>query len=189
MKKLLLLLLTLASTSFADELTICEGKFALCAASTCTETGRTITTNNGKTYPEVVCKCPVLEGKSIADLSTGVMKGTCNVENPNKQVWSLFAPRLHYPQEANNFVTNPISATRAKVQTCPGDVAQESTNCWGMMCIYDRNPINGTTTATCSCPIGQIAQGIEFLTAAGQGDPSACDKHPVAAPNPYAGTR
>jgi len=40
-----------------------------------------------------------------------------------------------------------------------------------------------------SCPIGQIAQGIEFLTEAGQGNPSACDKHPVAAPNPYAGTR
>jgi hypothetical protein len=112
------------------------------------------------------------------------MKGTCDVQNPDKEVWSLFAPKFHYPQEANNFVTSPISATRAKVQACPGDVAQESANCWGMMCIYDKNPTNGTVTAICSCPIGQIAQGIEFLTEAGQGNPIACDQHPVAAPDP-----
>jgi hypothetical protein len=189
MKKFLFLLLMIAAPVFAEELTICEGKFALCAASTCTATGRTITTNNGVTYPEVVCKCPVLEGKSIADTNAGVMKGTCNVQNPSKQVWSLFAPKVHYPQEANNFVTSPISATRAKVQKCTGDVAQESANCWGMMCIYDKHPTNGTTTAICSCPIGQIAQGIEFLTEAGQGDPAACDKHPVAAPDPLSSTK
>ena len=184
MKKLLVLLSMLATQAFAAELTICEGKFALCAASTCTKTGRTITTNNGVTYPEVVCKCPVLDGSSIASLTSGVMKGSCAVPDPTTQVWSLFAPKVHYPQEASNFVTSPKSATRAKVQTCPGDVAQDSTNCFGMMCTYEKNPTNGTTTAICSCAIGQIAEGTPFLTEAGQGDPAACEKHPVAAPVP-----
>jgi len=171
-------------------LTICQGKFALCAASTCTKTGKTITTNNGVTYPEVVCKCPVLEGPSIADLNAGVMKGSCSVDDPKTQVWSLFAPRLvegfHYPQEANDFKRTPPSETKAKIQTCPGSVAEGSTNCWGMMCKYDKNPTNGTITATCSCPTGQIAKGTEFLTEAGQGNKEACLKHPVAAPDPLA---
>jgi hypothetical protein len=180
--------LLLSTNAFAGDLTVCNGKFALCAASTCTETGRTITTNNGVTYPEVACKCPVLEGPSIADLSAGVMKGSCAVDDPTTQVWSLFAPRLvegfHYPQEANNFVRTPPSKTKAKIQSCPGAIAEGSTNCWGMMCKYDKDPVNGTVTATCSCPIGQIAKGTKFLTEAGQGDKAACAKHPVAAPDP-----
>ena len=179
--------LLLTTSPFAGELTVCNGKFALCAASTCTKTGKTITTNNGVTYPEVVCKCPVLEGPSIADLSAGVMKGSCEVD-PKTQVWSLFAPRLvegfHYPQEANNFKRYPPSETKAQIQKCSGQVAEGSTNCWGMMCRYRKDPINGTVVADCSCPIGQIAKGTEFLTEAGQGDKEACLKHPVAAPDP-----
>lgn len=198
MKKLisiiaLLFVGTVGAQTPTPELTICQGKYALCAASTCTKTGKTITTNNGVTYPEVVCKCPVLNGASIADLRAGVMKGSCSVDDPKTQVWSLFAPRLiegfHYPQEANNFVRQPYSATRARVQSCPGELAEGSTNCWGMLCTYDPNPTNGTVTATCSCPIGQIAKGTRFLTEAGQGDKSACAKHPVAAPSPIARTR
>jgi hypothetical protein len=193
MKKLFsVLLFVLSMPLFAQQptLTICQGKFALCAASTCTKTGKTITTNNGVTYPEVVCKCPVLEGPSIADLSAGVMKGSCSVDDPTTQVWSLFAPRLvegfHYPQEANNFARTPLSATKAKIQSCPGAIAEGSTNCWGMMCKYDKDLTNGTVTATCSCPTGQISKGTEFLTEAGQGNKAACAKHPVAAPNPLA---
>ena len=186
MKKFLLLLAFLSSSVFAGELTICQGKYALCAASTCTKTGKTITTNNGQTYPEVICTCPVLDGKSIADTSAGVMKGSCDVPDPTTQVWSLFAPRFHYPQEASNFVTTPKSATRAKVQACPGDLAEGSANCFGMMCRVRKNPINGTTVADCSCPIAQIPKGTEFLTEAGQGNPAACAKHPVAAPDPLA---
>lgn len=177
--------LFLTTNSFAGDLTVCKGKYALCAASTCTKTGKTITTNNGVSYPEVVCKCPVLEGPSIADLNAGVMKGSCAVDDPKTQVWSLFAPRFHYPQEASDFVRTPKSATRAKVQTCPGSVAEGSANCWGMMCRYKKDPINGTVVADCSCPIAQIAKGTEFLTEAGQGDPAACAKHPVAAPDPF----
>jgi len=191
MKKLLLIIgLIVSSLSYAGDITTCQGKFALCAASTCTKTGKTITTNDGKTYPEVACKCPVLNGTSIADLSSGVMKGTCSVDDPSTQVWSLFAPRLvelfHYPQEANDFVRTPPSKTKAKVQSCSGTFAAGSTNCFGMLCTYDTNKTNGTVTATCSCPTGQIAQGTKFLTEAGQGDSTACYKHPVAAPDPIA---
>lgn len=186
MKKILILFALFISSAYAGELTVCSGKYALCAASTCKPTGKTITTNDSKTYKEVACKCPVLNGKSIADTSAGVMKGTCDVTDPTTQVWSLFAPRFHYPQEANNFVTTPKSATRAKVQTCSGSVAQGSANCWGMICKYDKNPTNGTVTATCACPIGQILHGTEFLTEAGQGNPAACNQHPVAAPDPFA---
>jgi hypothetical protein len=188
MKSLLSIIfgLLMSTSALAGELTICSGKYALCAASTCKLTGKKITTNDGKTYPEVICKCPVIDGKSIADTSAGVMKGTCNVDDPSTQVWSLFAPKTHYPQQANNFVTTPKSATRARVQTCSGDVALGSANCWGMMCKYQKNPINGTVVANCSCPIAQIPRGTEFLTEAGQGDPLACNQHPVAAPDPFA---
>ncbi len=172
----------------AHELTICKGKFALCAASTCVKTGKMITTNNGTSYPEVACKCPVLEGPSIAVLDMGVMKGSCDVDDPSTQVWSLFAPRLlegfHYPQEANDFVHKPLSMTKAKVQSCPSNLAEGSSNCFGMMCTYDKEPTNGTITATCTCPIGQLEKGVKFLTEAGQGDPKACAKHPVSAPDP-----
>ena len=59
------------------EIVLCDGKYALCAASTCKLTGKKITTNNGVTYPEVSCTCPVLEGKAIADLTGGNMAGSC----------------------------------------------------------------------------------------------------------------
>jgi hypothetical protein len=185
LKKLIILafVLLFANTVWASELTICKGKYALCAASTCVATGNKIHTNDGNTYDEVDCKCPVLDGASIADTSAGVMNGSCDVKNPNVEVWSLFAPKVYYPQAANGFVNTPKGATRATVQKCSADLASESTNCWGMICRYDKDPTNGTVTATCHCPIGQIT-GVEFLTEAGQGDPSACDEHPVAAPAP-----
>ena len=190
-----LLLIVLASIALSScgttktqesELTLCKGKFALCAASTCRPTGRTMTTNDGNTYPEMSCTCPVLDGYSIADLTMGVMQGTCAVDDPNTQVWSLFAPRIFYPQEASDFVQTPKSATKATVQSCPGELAPESVNCFGMMCTYDTDLTNGTQTATCTCPSRQIEKGTEFLIEAGQGDPQYCARHPVSAPDPFA---
>ena len=115
----------------------------------------------------------------------GVMKGTCAVDDPTTQVWSLFAPLLHYPQETNDFVQFPKSKTKAVAQSCPGEIAPQSTNCFAMMCTYDDELTNGTQTATCSCPTRQIERGTDFLIEAGQGDPSACLQHPVSAPNPF----
>ena len=186
MKLLALLLLVLSSGAFAQEVTICRGDYALCAASTCTKTGKTITLNDGKSYPEVLCKCPIMNGLSIAVLTMGKMQGTC-VPGAG-EVWSLFAPRIlegfHYPQETNNFVRQPRAATKAQVQSCPAALAATSANCFAMPCKIDAATTNGTRTATCSCPIGQLAKGTDYLTEAGQGNPKACHKHPVSAPIP-----
>ena len=60
----------------------CEGYFARCAASTCTRTGKQIAVNTitGRTrnFPEADCTCPVILGTSIANLSGGNMKGSCD---------------------------------------------------------------------------------------------------------------
>lgn len=167
-----------------SQLTICTGNYALCAASTCEPTGNMMTTNDGKTYPEMRCTCPVLNGLSIADTSEGLMQGTCDVDNEFVDVWSLFAPKFYYPQEASDFVQEPKEATRVTAQNCPGELAPESVNCWGMPCTYEPELINGTLVASCTCPSRQIAKGTDFLIEAGQGDPSYCAKHPVSAPNP-----
>lgn len=73
---------------------ICDGDFALCAASTCTPTGNTITLNNGHVKQEVACRCPILNGKALAYPNGGIgnMKGSCDPSSPNN-VWSLFSPR------------------------------------------------------------------------------------------------
>src|SRR5215831_18836374 len=53
----------------------CQGYFALCAASTCTPTGKQIAVNTitGRTrnFPEADCTCPVILGPSLANLSGG----------------------------------------------------------------------------------------------------------------------
>ena len=166
------------------DISMCSGKFALCAASTCKPTGGTITSNDGQVWPEVSCTCPVLLGKAIADLTGGNMQGSCvaPMVNGEKGVWSLFAPVFNYPQEASNFVQDPKSAMDVKIQRCSGIEAAGSANCWSYSCTYDTDKTNGTQTATCKCPINQIAKGTAFLTEAGQGNSKACFQNPVAAP-------
>jgi hypothetical protein len=177
MKKLILILALLASNAMAGSLTVCQGEYALCAASTCTPTGNTITVNNGTTYPEVVCKCPILNGRAIADLTAGNMKGTCEASSPNN-VWSLFAPKLYYPQEASNFSKNPKDM-KAVIQGCAASLNQgyNSSNCFSFDCKKGPNGI-----AECKCPMGQVPAATAFLTEAGQGNPSACYQHPVSLP-------
>ena len=71
---------------------ICNGYFALCAASTCTPTGKQITvktaTGGTATFPEADCTCPVILGPSIANLAGGNMQGSCEppreLEDRNK---------------------------------------------------------------------------------------------------------
>jgi hypothetical protein len=53
-----------------------------------------------------------------------------------------------------------------------------------MICTIGKT-INGSPTAECKCPIGQIKHGTEFLTEAGQSNPSVCTQHPVAAPDVF----
>ena len=82
---------TTAESKTTSGLTTCDGQYALCAASTCKPTGKMITGNNGTPYPEVECRCPILEGRAIADTKAGNMAGSCTPTD-SQHVWSLFAP-------------------------------------------------------------------------------------------------
>ena len=171
------LLLSTIAYGQSPELTTCTGEYALCAASTCTPTGRTITGNNGVPYPEVECRCPILDGVSIADTSAGNMKGSC-APTDSQHVWSLFAPKLYYPQEASNFSLWPWKQ-RAVVQACPSslNLGAQSSNCFSWECKRGPDGI-----ALCQCPSGQVPAATAFLTEAGQGNPAACAQHPVSLP-------
>ena len=189
MKKLLaiLTLLMLSAPVVAQlptaGITTCDGEYALCAASTCKPvlnkdgTPKMITGNNGVAYPEVECRCPILNGVAIADTSAGNMKGSCTATDSN-HVWSLFAPKLFYPQEANNFSPLPWKQ-KATVQKCDAslNLGAQSSNCFSWNCTKGADGI-----AICSCPTGQVPPATSFLTGAGQGNPEACAQYPVSLP-------
>lgn len=195
-----------------NQLAICDSsnttngsKFALCAASSCTPTGGTISVTNTKgvvnTFPEMKCTCPVVTGPSIADFNGGNMQGSCAIPTANAKypnpIWSLFAITAIYPQES---ATPPFSTTAGSPQVCPGTGTQMATNCWSFECTIDPAQTSGITTASCYCPLGAnltgdpIAAGTPFVTEAGgaietaTGKPSAikqaaaCNSNPVGAP-------
>jgi len=164
-------------------ITTCDGEYALCAASTCKPvlnkdgTPKMITGNNGVAYPEVECRCPILKGHAIADTSAGNMKGSCTATDSN-HVWSLFAPKIFYPQEANDF--SPwIWKQKATIQKCDAslNLGAKSSNCFSWNCVKGADGI-----AVCSCPTGQVPPATSFLTEAGQGNPEACAQYPVSLP-------
>ena len=177
--KFLSVFLFLATVSFTAqaEITTCQCKYALCAASTCQPTGKTIAANDGNVYPEVVCKCPIIEGESIADTSMGNMQGSCDPTDSN-HIWSLFAPKKYYPQEASNFDLRP-EKMKAEVQKCDASLNQgfNASNCFSFNC-----EIGPDNVAICRCPMGQVPAATTFLTEAGQGNPEACFQHPVSLP-------
>tara|TARA_B110000503_G_C7159487_1_gene418947 strand:+ start:357 stop:899 length:543 start_codon:yes stop_codon:yes gene_type:complete len=178
--RILFIFLLLIGSAHA-EVTTCNGEFALCAASTCQPTGKMITVNGGLSYPEVVCKCPILNGKAIADPAIGNMKGSC-APTDKDHVWSLFAPQLNYPQEASNW-SKLKKNMKVTVQKCDGSLNQgaNASNCFSFNCKKGPNGI-----ADCKCPMAQMAVNTTFLTEAGQGNPEACYQHPVSAPAPTA---
>ena len=174
-------------------------KFALCAASTCTPTGKKMSVTNLKgevnSYDEMQCTCPVVTGPSIADVKGGNMQGSCTVpaataKYPNP-IWSLFSPTASYPQQS---ATPPYSSSTGSGQVCPGTGTQMVTNCWSFQCTIDAAQTNGVTTATCFCPLGEnltgdpVAAGTPFFTEAGgaaataAGKADACNYNPVGAP-------
>ena len=75
---------------------ICQGYFALCAASTCTPTVNQITIRTAAgstaTAQEADCTCPVILGPSIANLAGGNMQGACQPPGPG-QLWSSYQVR------------------------------------------------------------------------------------------------
>jgi hypothetical protein len=166
---------------------ICHGYFALCAASTCTPTGKQITvktaTGGTATFPEAECTCPVVLGPSIANLAGGNMQGSCEPPRPDT-IWSTYQPRPNIPQAVTDWVPAP-----APPLFCPKrlGLGNQLVNCFSFLC-DSQTYINNAPVVTCHCPIGESLAGTAvpphtaFLTQAGQGDEEFCAMHPVSGP-------
>jgi hypothetical protein len=184
----------LAQTSSATtghDYRFCSGYYALCAASTCTPTGKMITvrvTSGGfARFPEVECTCPVFSGEGLGDLNGGNMRGSCEPPGPGR-IWSLFFPKSEIAQEINNWVpTGPGAA--APPQICPASLSQgdKLSNCFSFSC-ENEMWIKNVPVVTCHCPMGESFAGTKvpsntaFATQAGQGKTRACFQHPVSVP-------
>ncbi len=182
-----------------------SGQFALCAASTCTATGKDMIvadiTGEKHTYKEMTCTCPVITGSGIADVKGGNMQGSCatpaaSTKYPNP-IWSLFSTIPSYPQQSAD---PAYTTTNSTGQICPGTGTQMVTNCWSFLCSIDAAQTNGVTTATCTCPLGEnlsgnpVAANTPFYTQAGgaivpstgvaspTAQAAACNLNPVGAP-------
>ena len=140
-------LVLLAGTAVAHNLAICEGEFAFCGASATTPTGKTMTVN-GATYQQGVAVCPVLTGKSIADLD--LMNGSCKPPKGKATVWSLFAYKSEYPQ-APTWETLPAQPRTFVTTEGTGGMS----NMWSFPCVKEPQKVNGVTLAKCYGPLNE----------------------------------
>jgi hypothetical protein len=166
----------------------CTGYFALCAASTCTPTGKQIAVNkpDGTTanFPEADCTCPVILGTSIANLSGGNMQGSCEPPGPGT-IWSTYQPRPDIPQALTNWVPT-LPEAFAPPQVCPAslNLGNQYAQCFSFSCDTETY-INNVPVVTCHCAIGATLLGTpappnaSFPTQAGQRDQAICFEHPV----------
>jgi hypothetical protein len=167
----------------------CNGYFALCAASTCTPTGKQIAVNKATggtaNFPEADCTCPVILGPSFANLSGGNMQGSCEPPGPG-QIWSEYQLRPNIPQALTNWVpTLPEAAVQ--VQLCPAslNLGNQYAQCFSMSCDTETY-INNVPVVTCHSAIGATLTGTPaasrspVLIEAGQGDQAFCAEHPVS---------
>jgi hypothetical protein len=171
---------------------ICQGDYALCSASTCTPTGKSIrvnvpSENTTRLFPEADCTCPIFSGFAIADVIGGNMNRSCQPPGSN-QVWSIFNLMLtNYPQAINNWVTSGPGAV-APPLFCPAQLGQgdQQVNCFSFACDRAGQTANGVPIATCHCALGESPAGMPvrprtaFLTQTGQNNIQFCSKHPVA---------
>jgi hypothetical protein len=146
-KQLVVSLLTLFTVAVsAHTLGICQGEYALCAASSTTPTGKTMLVD-GKTFREGMAVCPVLNGTSIANLD--LMKGSCDIA-PGK-VWSLFGiPAVtEYPQAP----TWNVAPAEFRSFTIGDTQDSGMSNMWSFPCLIQEVKVNGVTLASCYGPI------------------------------------
>jgi len=173
MKKLLLLALLPFSVSAAN-LMICNGEYALCAASASNPTGKTIRVD-GKEFQEGMAVCPVLNGKAVANAD--LMKGSCKA--PPGKVWSLFSTVTEYPQAPSWTVVTMTPRTFTTTTEAGGGMSNQ----WSFLCAKQVKKVNGVQLANCYGPInespwnnGHVPPGTMSFTAA-----------PVGAANPVGG--
>ena len=164
MKKLLLLALFCVNAS-ASDLMICNGEYALCAASGSTPTGKTIMVK-GKAFQEGMAVCPVLKGRSVAN--GALMKNSCDA--PPGKVWSLFSTVSEAPQAPTWAVAPLIHRTFVLSKT------EGMSNQWSMICDKQTKLVNGVQLASCYGPInespltnGHVKMGSTIITDAPAG--------------------
>jgi len=159
MKKLLLLALLPVSVSAAD-LMICNGEYALCAASGSTPTGKKIMVK-GKEFAEGMAVCPVLTGRSVAN--GALMNNSCDA--PAGKVWSLFSTVTEAPQAPTWAVAPLVHRTFVLSKT------EGMSNMWSFICDKQTKKTNGVQLASCYGPInespftnGHIKPGTTIIT-------------------------
>ena len=164
MKKLLLLALLPFSVAAAD-LMICNGEYALCAASGSTPTGKKITVK-GKVFAEGMAVCPVLTGRSVAN--PALMNNSCDA--PPGKVWSLFSTVSEAPQ-APSWAVAPLVHRSFTLSKTEG-----MSNQWSFLCDKQAKKTNGVQLASCYGPInespftnGHIKPGTKIITDAPAG--------------------
>ena len=164
MKKLLLIALLCGNAAAAD-IMLCNGEYALCAASGSTPTGKMITVK-GKKFQEGMAVCPVLKGQSVAN--GALMKNSCDA--PPGKVWSLFSNVSEAPQAPTWAVAPLVHRTFT--------LAKDSgmSNQWSFLCDKQAKPVNGVTLASCYGPInespltnGHVKMGSTIITDAPAG--------------------
>lgn len=168
------------------ELTLCPGQFALCAAATCRQTGRTFP---GTKFPEVVCQCPVLDGPALADVTGGNMQGDCappvDPETKKPGVWSLFWPQLEIPQQVQGAWRKNVPALPHNCPSRQGNPPEPVlfAQCFSYSCKNVRT-VDGVAIADCYCPAQHVLDSSkqQFAVQAGQCDASVCNQIPVGAP-------
>jgi hypothetical protein len=140
----ILIFLLFPNLAFAVNLMVCNGDFALCAASGATLTGKTIRVD-GKEFSEAMAVCPVLKGRSLAD--SDLMKGSCKA--PPGKVWSLFSADTTYPQAPD---WTPVTA-KPRQYTMTKDMGMS--NMWSFICDKQPKKVNGVTLANCYGPVNE----------------------------------
>ena len=164
MKKLLLIAL-LCGNAAAAEIMLCNGEYALCAASGSTPTGKMITVK-GKKFQEGMAVCPVLKGQSVAN--GALMKNSCDA--PAGKVWSLFSNVSEAPQAPTWAVAPLVHRTFT--------LAKDSgmSNQWSFLCDKQAKLVNGVQLASCYGPInespltnGHVKMGSTIITDAPAG--------------------
>ena len=175
MKILILALSLFIPVAHAQNLSICKGEYALCAASPTTAIPGKKVTINGLEFDAGVAVCPVLKGLSIANLA--LMNGSC--EAPKGKVWSLFAPLKSYPQAPTWAVTPAVIRTFVTTAGVGGGMS----NMWSFPCTVRPKRVNGVTLSDCKGAMNEspwtgtlIPAGTTVGTAA-----------PVGAANPVGG--
>lgn len=184
------------------EIALCPNvQYALCAASTCRETGRTIAVNKPeggtRNFPEAECTCPVLpsgDTGAIANLNGGNMQGSC--DPPPNGVWSLFQTLTNFPQKIYGWNYHDSKPNT----TCTADLrlGDRFVNCFSFACDKIRTVTSedGTqvTLATCFCPIGEdvfsalpTKPGTGFITEAGGDLPTEAERRKFCSKLPVGG--